>query len=142
MRRVLVPYDDSGSSQRALRLAMEDVSPSAPAEIHLLNVQEWPPMYGELLSSEELREFREQQLANGGKVLARAAEPLAARGIPHQTHVRIGSAELAIIDQAHRLCCDQIVMGTRGHSPIKGLVLGSVAGKVVHLADVPVTLVK
>jgi len=35
-----------------------------------------------------------------------------------------------------------IVMGNRGHSAIKGLFLGSVALKVVQLAEMPVTLVK
>ena len=33
-------------------------------------------------------------------------------------------------------------MGTRGMGAIEGLALGSVAHKVVHLASVPVTLVK
>jgi len=35
-----------------------------------------------------------------------------------------------------------IVMGTRGMGPIKSLVLGSVATKVIHLVEFPVTLVK
>ena len=33
-------------------------------------------------------------------------------------------------------------MGTRGMGAVAGLVMGSVAQKVVHLAAVPVTLVK
>ena len=35
-----------------------------------------------------------------------------------------------------------IVMGTRGLGSIQGLLLGSVAMKVVHLAEVPITLLK
>jgi nucleotide-binding universal stress UspA family protein len=35
-----------------------------------------------------------------------------------------------------------IVMGTRGLGSIQGLLLGSVATKVIHLADVPITLIK
>ena len=38
--------------------------------------------------------------------------------------------------------CDGIVMGTRGLGAAAGALLGSVASQVVHLADVPVTLVK
>lgn len=37
---------------------------------------------------------------------------------------------------------DVIVMGTRGMGALGNLALGSTATKVVHLADVPVTLVK
>jgi nucleotide-binding universal stress UspA family protein len=34
------------------------------------------------------------------------------------------------------------VMGTRGLGPVQSLLLGSTALKVIHLAEVPVTLVK
>ncbi len=37
---------------------------------------------------------------------------------------------------------DVIVMGTRGMGALANLALGSTATKVVHLAEVPVTLVK
>jgi nucleotide-binding universal stress UspA family protein len=37
---------------------------------------------------------------------------------------------------------DHIVMGTRGLGSIRGLLAGSVANQVLHLAHVPVTLVK
>jgi nucleotide-binding universal stress UspA family protein len=43
---------------------------------------------------------------------------------------------------ACRLRIDQIVMRTRGLGGIKGLLLGSVANQVVHLAKMPVSLVK
>jgi hypothetical protein len=33
-----------------------------------------------------------------------------------------------------------IVMGTRGLGSIQGLLMGSVAMKVIHLAEVPITL--
>ena len=37
---------------------------------------------------------------------------------------------------------EHIVMGTRGLGSIQGLLLGSVAMKVIHLAEVPITLIK
>jgi nucleotide-binding universal stress UspA family protein len=35
-----------------------------------------------------------------------------------------------------------VVMGTRGLGAVTGMLLGSVATKVIHLSDVPVLLVK
>ena len=33
-------------------------------------------------------------------------------------------------------------MGTRGMTPLANLMLGSIATKVIHLTDIPVTLVR
>jgi nucleotide-binding universal stress UspA family protein len=38
--------------------------------------------------------------------------------------------------------CDLIYMGTRGLNAMSGLLLGSVATRVLHLAKMPVVLVK
>ena len=48
----------------------------------------------------------------------------------------------AIVQASQKLNCGLIVLGTRGMGTVAGLVLGSVASKVVHLADTPVTMVK
>lgn len=46
------------------------------------------------------------------------------------------------VPDASRLPCDPIIMGTRGLGEGGSFFLGSVAVEVVHLADVPVTLVR
>jgi nucleotide-binding universal stress UspA family protein len=43
---------------------------------------------------------------------------------------------------AHEEEVAQIIMGTRGLGEMRGLLLGSVTTQLLHLADVPVTLVK
>jgi len=53
-----------------------------------------------------------------------------------------GDAPAVIADLGRRLKCDAIVMGTRGMTTLGSLVPESVASKVVHMAKVPVTLVK
>ena len=142
MKRILVPYDGSESSERALLFAIEPIARSTETEVHLVNVQEWPVIYTELMTTEEFKSFRDKLIDKGTQILKSATKVLAARKVACQTHVRIGSIELAIVDLANRLCCEQIVMGTRGHGTPKALMLGSVARKVVHLSEVPVTLVK
>ena len=37
--------------------------------------------------------------------------------------------------------CTHVIMGTRGQGSMKGLLMGSVGAKVLHLVDVPTTFV-
>jgi nucleotide-binding universal stress UspA family protein len=48
----------------------------------------------------------------------------------------------AIARAAHDEGVEHIVMGTRDLGSTQGLLLGSVAMKVIHLAEVPITLIK
>lgn len=139
MKRILVPYDGSESADRALLFAIDH---STGTQVHVLNVQEWPALYSELMTIESFQELQQKLTARGTEMVGRAAKVLADRKIAFQTHVRVGSIELAIIAVANEVRCEQIVMGTRGQGAAKSLLIGSVAQKVVHLADVPVTLVK
>ena len=60
-----------------------------------------------------------------------------------QTRMEFGEAVAETIDRvARETGADQIVMGARGLGRFRGLMLGSVTTQVVHLANVPVTLVK
>jgi nucleotide-binding universal stress UspA family protein len=67
---------------------------------------------------------------------------LDAGGVPYTTHILTGPVAERIVEEAATQGCDCIVMGTRGLGPLEGLLVGSVAGKVIALSDVPVTLVK
>ena len=54
----------------------------------------------------------------------------------------IGDPARVILEAAQSCDADLIVMGSRGLSEIKGLLLGSVSDKVLHHAEVPVTVVR
>jgi len=58
------------------------------------------------------------------------------------TRAEIGSPAETIARIAREVGANQIVMGTRVLGSLGNLFLGSVATKVVRLAQVPVTLVK
>jgi nucleotide-binding universal stress UspA family protein len=47
----------------------------------------------------------------------------------------------AIADSAAELGADVIVVGTRGHTPFAGLLLGSVTQRLLHIAHCPVLAV-
>jgi nucleotide-binding universal stress UspA family protein len=55
---------------------------------------------------------------------------------------RTGETAEAIAHVAREEEVEHIVMGTRGLGGIQGLLLGSVATQVIHLAKVPITLIK
>ena len=56
--------------------------------------------------------------------------------------IRVGHAFVEIIQYATDNAIDMIVMGTHGRGPVKHLLLGSVAEKVVRKAPCPVLTVR
>ena len=78
----------------------------------------------------------------GLAALKSARDRLDAARIPYTFHIGIGEPAEIIAQYAREKECDQIIMGTRGLGSVGGLLLGSVAMKVLHLASVPVLLVK
>jgi nucleotide-binding universal stress UspA family protein len=57
-------------------------------------------------------------------------------------HTIFGYAARSIVDDAIEHDVDVIVIGSRGRGDLAGLLLGSTAHKVIHLADRPVLIVR
>jgi nucleotide-binding universal stress UspA family protein len=141
MKRALIPIDGSAAALRALAHALDDLAPGEDSEVHLLNVQ--APLIHALPNPLLSPDVVEAELRHSGEqLLAPALAQARAAGWRAVPHVRIGAAAAEIAACAAEQGCDAIVMGTRGLGKVSGLVLGSVAQKTVHLAAMPVTLVK
>lgn len=141
VRKPLVPIDGSASAMRALGHALAELRGQTEAELYLLNVQTLPvhTFPCKLVSPDVI----DQELRRVGQApLEQAENSAGASSIASVRHVRIGRPADEITSCAAEQGCDAIVMGTRGMGTMAGLLLGSVATKVVHLAQVPVTLVK
>lgn len=140
--RMLVAMDGSEHALRALRHVLDLAARlREPVELHLLNVQ--PPVtFGSIkrhVSPETLNAYYQEE---GAEALAPARKLLVASSLPHTDHVAVGPVAESIVHYAREHDCRQIVMGARGLGAMSGLLLGSVALKVLQLSDVPVTLVK
>jgi len=146
--KILVPYDGSPSSERAveysLRIATAVGKPTV--DVHLLNVQA-----GDASVVDHVRRYAADVAAQlvkagrdaGAKLLERAAKAVEAAGVRSvERTVLLGDPAENIGAYVENEGCDMVVMGTRGLSPVGGLLLGSVTTKVIHAVKVPVTLVK
>lgn len=141
MNAILVPIDGSKTALRAIDHAITQAK-RLRAQVHLLNVQLLPDTYR--TEHEYLAVALNRQLTTrrAEAILKPAVARLQRAHVPHTVHIVYGDIAPAIARAARRLKCESIVMGTRGLGPIGGLLLGSVATKVIHVAKTPVTLVK
>lgn len=141
MHKVMLPVDGSASSENAARYLVGSAREMGALEIHLLNVQA-------LAEGWEVKRFlREDELAGiareyGEAALASTRAILDAAGLAYTIHIEQGEVAATIVGLTQTLGCDHVVMGCHGRSALEGLFLGSVATKVLHLVNVPVTLIK
>lgn len=144
---VVLPFDGSASAERAVAYIVNTLAKAVPDNltVHLLNVQDsGAGMSG--LSGRDAAELAEQltktALEQGKQLLAAPISMLQKANVAVRPTVRIGDPATEIAGYADDFGADSVVMGTRGLGRVRGLVLGSVASKVVHLVKVPITLVK
>ncbi len=140
MDKILIPFDGSVSAVHAAQFVVKRALNGQRVQVELLNVQ--IPLRSNAAPAASADEIRRAQEAEGERVLQPARDILTHAGLHCRVHVLIGEPEACIGRCAQEQGVSEIVMGTRGMGAVVSLVLGSVATKVVHLVDIPVTLVK
>lgn len=141
MLKMLLPIDGSTACNNAVSQFIELLGwyKEAP-EIHLLNVQF--PFHGDVSLFVDQESIKQYHLDEGLKDLNKARELLDQAGIAYQYHVVVGDAAKMIVQFATEHACDQIVIGPRGLGTVQGLLLGSIASKLIHLSPIPILLIK
>ncbi|MDP1613956.1 MAG: universal stress protein [Sulfuritalea sp.] len=137
----LVPIDGSEIALHSIGWIIKHAAEWRDApQVLLINVQpSLPNDIGRFIDADTIRDFH---LDAGMAALVPARERLAAAGLATETHVMVGNPAATITAFADSHGCSMILIGTRGHSGLAGTLLGSVAMKVVHLANVPVLLMR
>jgi len=141
MQTILVPTDFSPHSETALEVA-EKLVKLTGGKIHLLhcykiNVGGISP-YGISIPEEFNRQVREA----AEKKLEEVVREVAAEGIEIEAHLTPRFPSEAVSDLAKELGADLIVMGTRGATGLKHILLGSVAERTIRIAPCPVLTTK
>jgi len=142
--KILVPTDGSEEASLAARTAA-DIAAKTESELHIVHVR-GVPVYIDR-GSEVLRvahgapEETVRREAQG--VLDAQAEQIeAAGGKVTRTHVKLGRPDEEIVILADEIDAGLVMMGRRGLSRIRQLLLGSVSDRVVRHAHCPVMVVR
>lgn len=140
--KILLPVDGSACALRAVDHLIAHLAwYSEVPEIHLLHVH--PPIpIGRVQAHIGKETLHAYYLEESQSQLAEAQQKLDAAGCFHTTHIHVGQPAEVIARVADELACNMIVMGSHGRGAVAGLVMGSVANRVLHLTQCPVLLVK
>lgn len=135
--KILVAIDHSPASDHALAAA-RDLATLSKGEVWVLHLAE-----REVIA--QLGDVPSESNAEAEGPVDAAVKTLTDAGITAHAEVRttvFGHAAKEIMADAKLHDVGLIVMGTRGRGDMTGLVLGSTAHKVIHLADRPVLVVR
>lgn len=141
MQKILLAVDGSNNSLRAAQHVIKLNSAIKDLEVTVLSVYHWTYI-GIEATEIQLREMVTWFKKPAEEALNKTVPMFDEAGIQVTTLIKEGEPGQVIVETATSLGTDLIVIGSRGLSKIKGLFLGSVSQKVMHLSRCPVTLVK
>ncbi|WP_454192553.1 universal stress protein [Paenibacillus sp. Marseille-Q7038] len=140
--KILLAYDGSPVSNKALEKAVELAEMSENSVLDVVHVYDFPRVFiGEGLApippsvNNEVYELAEQTVEE-------AKQRLAAVGSNAQVELIQGSPVDVIIEYIKQNDIDLIVLGSRGLSGIREFMLGSVSHRVAQEVSIPVLIVK
>ena len=147
MRKIVVAFDGSTQSQKALDWAI-DLSLLAKAQVivvkvtEMMDLSEMSALY-ESGATEALVGQIEELLEADRKLMQETIVAIGERrGVVLTTALLHGNVAAAIIDFAKENDIDLIVAGTKGHGVLEELLIGSVTRNLVSLSPIPVLVVK
>jgi nucleotide-binding universal stress UspA family protein len=141
IRRILVPLDFSHHAEAILEWGAH-LAKEHGSHVILVHAYHLPVEFQQLEGAYLPPDFWTNVKTEAQQVLERHAERLRAQGIAVETVVREGYPATVIQEEAEERHADLIVIGTRGLTGLKHLLLGSVAERVVQKAPCPVLTVK
>ena len=139
--KILIAVDGSPVSKRAIQHAVRLARALAdPPELVLFHAD--APLMKAVaieIGAEQVRRMHEE---NGRAATRDGRAALKRAHLPFAELLVVGEPAEAIAREARRGRYDLIVMGTHGRGALEGLLLGSVARKVLAQSTVPVTVVR
>jgi len=139
MNKVLIPVDDSSNALMALKHAVNMYGNDRQTHFHICNVQ--PTLYTHIrkfLSKQTINEWQAERAQTAAKS---ASEFLEKAGANFSFTYVTGDKGEALRDEAQRLECNRIVIGTAKKNTLSRLFENSTTAKLLEISDIPVEVV-
>ena len=136
--KILNPVDGSLHSINATKYAIE-LAGMCNANIVLLHCHKKFPV---ILAEPHFQNAINAIMKESKELIQPFIEILEKSQIKFETRILEGSAGRVIPEVAMIEKIDMIVMGSRGCSNLEGLIIGSIAHKVIYAAECPVLVIK
>ena len=146
INKILVATDGSDSANRAIAMAV-DLAITYGASLHAINAIrqiQIPPEMQNMARIESLGETRLGVLEHIANQILDAAELriISKGGALTNKYIGHGDPATSISEYAKKQKIDLVVIGTRGLSQLKALMLGSVSRKVLEICDINCLIVR
>jgi nucleotide-binding universal stress UspA family protein len=149
-KKILVPLDCSEFAENSLNVAIE-IAKQFHSQLFLLHVFSTHPKYQRAGMTGKMRvptrphdaaKISEEIPQYCTDLLTTSKNKVTAEGIPVQTILKEGHVVDEILKTTRQGGFDLVVMGARGQSMIKNLLLGSVSSGVIRHSGCPVLVTK
>ncbi len=139
--KILVPYDGSELSKKAVEVAVSFAQLNPVAQIEIIHVSFIPYL---VVSDGVFTPTPSQTIdyLDHTQVIIDEVKQLASSMKNVTVVQKEGAIAKTILDHAKENQCDLIIMGSRGHSALSEFVLGSVSHDVVQHSEIAVLIVK
>ncbi|MFC4601038.1 universal stress protein [Cohnella hongkongensis] len=138
---ILVPYDGSDPSARALDKAADFVRSDPETRLtvaHVINLE--PVLIADMTFVQP--ESYQEQVQKRGEAIIDSVHRRISESAEAKIVILAGSPAPALLDYAEEAGCDLIVMGSRGLSSLRELMVGSVSHNVILHSRIPVMVLK
>jgi nucleotide-binding universal stress UspA family protein len=153
--KILLASDSSDTAAHAMDLAVE-LCEQTGSQLHLVYVGEDAYSSATLISPEAadlegvaredpvlIEQLQQQSDQMARRVLDTEVQKVReAGGTVAQAHLRMGKADIEIVELAKEIDAGLLILGSRGSGMIKRALIGSVSDSVVRHAHCPVTVVR
>jgi nucleotide-binding universal stress UspA family protein len=145
--KILLATDGSKEAELASSSAA-DLAERTGSELHVVYVGHMPPVFYESPGTWALDPDLQRRMQGSieeeakARLDAQVQRVREAGGEVAGAHARLGRPDAEIVGLAEELGAGLIVLGSRGHGPLRSALMGSVSDSVIRHARCPVMVVR